>query len=91
MQESHKGTKALQQPPCPEQSAPHIQLPSGKHPLYAHLISNINVHTFLTSTYTAEALIEIGAQCIAHLLCPLACNMMPLIAAYGSPWQFLVL
>ncbi len=79
--EPHKGTKALQQPHCPEQSAPHIQLPSGKHPLYAHLMSIINVHTFLTSTYTAEALMINGAQCIAHLLCTLVCNMMPLIAA----------
>jgi len=85
--EPHKSTEALQQPHCPEQSAPRLKPPSGKHSLYAHLMSIINVHTFLTSTYTAEALMINDAQCIAHLLCMLVCNMMPLIAA--SIWLFL--
>ena len=57
---------------------------------YAHLVSIINVHTVVTSiisvhtfvTYicTAVVLITSGAQWIAHFLCKLACNMMPLIA-----------
>ncbi len=82
----HKGTGALQ-PHRPEQSAAEIESPNGKHSFYAHLMSIINVHTLLTSICTGEALVINGAQCIAHLLCMLVCNMMPLIAL--SVWLFL--
>ncbi len=102
----HKGTEALQ-PHRPEQSATELKSTNGKHSFYAHLMSIINVHTFLTSIINvhtfltsiinvhtfltsiciAEALMINGAQCIAHLLCMLVCNMMPLIAV--SIWLFL--
>ncbi len=78
--EPYMGPKALQLLHCLEQSALHLKLPSGKHSLYAHPMSIINVHTILNSTYTAEALMINGAQCIAHLLRMLVCNMIPLIA-----------
>ena len=83
-----KGTEALQ-PHCYEQSAIELQSPKGKHPFYAHLMSIINVHTFLTSIRIAEAQVINDAQCIARLLdlYMLICNMMPLIAS--SIWVFL--
>ena len=81
-----KVTEALQ-PHCPEQSATELKSPTGKHPFYAHLMSIINVHTFLISIRIAEAQVINDAQCIAHLLYMLICNMTPLIAS--SIWLFL--
>ena len=73
--ELHKASVAMHQarlkyghrPHCPEQSSPHQDLSSGKHPLYAHLMSIINVLTRLASTYVSEAFIH-GAQCNSHAI-----------------------
>ena len=84
----HDKGREAPQPHCPEQSATELKSPKGKHPFYAHLRSIINVYTFLTSIRIAAAQVINDAQCIAHLLCMLICNMTPLIAS--SIWVFLI-
>ena len=79
-----KGTEALQ-PHCPEQNATELKSSKGKHPFYAHLMSIIDVHTFLTSIRIAEAQGVNDAQCIAHLLYMLMCVFYyPVLAFMGS-------